>query len=419
LLFKKTGAKESMEIIADLHLHSKYSRATSERMTIEELAKFAKVKGLDVLGTGDFTHPKWLKELKSKLVKKDGIYEYDAVKFIPSGEISLIYKQGEKTRRVHNMILAPDFEVVEQINTWLSKKGRLDYDGRPIFGFSCPELVEAMMSISKDVMVIPAHAWTPWYSLFGSMSGFDSVEECFQDQAKHIHALETGLSSDPPMNWRLSSLDKFALVSNSDSHSPYPWRLGREANVFDLKTVNYDSIVNAVKKKDPKRFLYTIEVDPAYGKYHIDGHRSCGISLEPKEAEKLSNLCPKCQQPLTIGVLHRVEELADRPEGFRPKDAIPFKSLIPLHEILSALTGSGVYSKSVNLRVQELIDAVGSELDVLLKADINEVKKKDREVGEVVEAMRKQELEIKPGYDGVYGKILLRKKKKMSLKEFV
>jgi uncharacterized protein (TIGR00375 family) len=221
------------------------------------------------------------------------------------------------------------------------------------------------------------------------------------------------------MNWRLSSLDRFALVSNSDSHSPYPWRLGREANVFDLKTVNYDNIANAIKKKDPKRFLYTIEVDPAYGKYHIDGHRACDVSLEPKEAEKLSNLCPKCHQPLTIGVLHRVEELADRPEGFRPKDAIPFKSLIPLHEILSALTGLGVYSKSVNLRAQELIDAVGSELDVLLKADINEVKKKDREVGEVVEAMRKQELEIKPGYDGVYGKILLRKKKKMSLKEFV
>ena len=223
---------------ADLHIHSRYSRATSQNMTIEEIARNAKIKGLDILGTGDFTHPLWLKEIKKKLAEEDGIYDYDGVKFIPSGEISLIYNQGEKTRKIHYLLLAENFSVVDQINEFLDKKGRRDYDGRPIFGFSSIELAEQLMSISNDIEIIPAHAWTPWFAIFGSMSGFDSVEECFQEKAKYIHSIETGMSSDPALNWRISGLDKYTLISNSDAHSATPLRLGREANVFELKKTN-------------------------------------------------------------------------------------------------------------------------------------------------------------------------------------
>jgi len=286
-----------MNIIADLQVHSRFSRATSKQLNLENLEKFAKIKGLNLLGTGDISHPEWLKEIKNELTE-DGsgiLTSKSGFKFVLQGEISNIYTQGGKGRRVHTLLLAKSIEIAEQIQEALKKKGRIDYDGRPIFGFSCPELVEMMKNIDEKIEIIPAHVWTPWFSLFGSMSGFDSVEECFQDQTKHIYAIETGLSSDPAMNWRLSQLDKYTLVSNSDAHSFWPWRLGREANVFDIE-LTYDNLIDAIRNK--KGFLYTIEVDPNYGKYHLDGHRTCNICLEPEESLKNKNICPKCKKPL-------------------------------------------------------------------------------------------------------------------------
>ena len=389
--------------LADLHIHSKYSRATSGDMTIESLSKNAKIKGIDILGTGDFTHPVWLKELKEKL-SGNGIYEYDNTKFILSGEISLIYTQG-RSRRVHHVILAESFDVVDQINEFLSTKGRRDYDGRPIFGFSSVELVERLMSISKDIEIIPAHAWTPWYGVLGSMSGFDSVEECFRDETKHIHALETGLSSDPAMNWRVSSLDKFSLVSFSDAHSPYPYRLGREAIALGMKEINYKNVIEAIRARS---MLFTVEVDPNYGKYHFDGHRLCNFSCSPDESRKLNNICPKCGKKLVIGVLNRVEQLADRPEGFTPGGAVPFKSLIPLHEVISAAIGSGVFTQKTYQVYNALTSALGSEFNILLNAEEGDLRRiVDEKLSSAIMMNRLGKIRVVPGYDGVYGKLIL------------
>ncbi|MBI5347478.1 MAG: DNA helicase UvrD [Candidatus Aenigmarchaeota archaeon] len=398
-----------MNIVADLHIHSKYSRATSNLMDLENLSRFAKIKGIDVLGTGDFTHPLWFKELKHKL-SGDGIYEYDGMKFILSAEISLMYTQNGRGRRVHNIILAPDFGIAGQVNEWLGKKGRLDYDGRPIFNFNCIELVDAMMNISKDIEIIPAHAFTPWFSLFGSMSGFDSIDECFGDRVNKIHAIETGLSSNPAMNWRLSQLDRFSIVSFSDSHSPYPWRLGREATVFDVEKISCKEIINAIRNK---KIVYTIEFFPEEGKYHYDGHRACGVCMSPKEALKNKNICPKCRRMLTIGVLHRVEELADRPDGYKPEGAAPFKSLIPLSEIIAAVTGSGTGTQKVWGIYNRLIQKCGSEFKVLLEAEKSEIKAvSDETMAETIIANREGKIKIEPGYDGVYGKPVLQNKQK-------
>jgi uncharacterized protein (TIGR00375 family) len=397
-----------MKIIADLHLHSKYSRATSTQLSVPNLIKYAKIKGLSLLGTGDCLHPLWLQELKSQLTE-DGtgvLKDKDGFGFMLSGEVSSIYSQGGKARRVHNIILLKSFEVADQVVEALTKrKVNLKSDGRPICGIPCPELVELILGVDREAEVIPAHAWTPWFSVFGSESGFDSIEDCYKDQAKNIHALETGLSSDPAMNWRLSSLDKYALVSNSDSHSFWPWRIGREANVFDLKSLTYGDMLSAIREKDSKRFLYTIEVDPSYGKYHYDGHRACNISLSPEEARKLGDSCPVCKRHLTIGVLHRVEELADRPEGFVPKGAIPFKSLIPLTEIIAARMGTGqLYSKSIWAVYDRLVKAFGSEFAVLLDAEEHELRKHaDEGLAKSIVSVREGKVEIKPGYDGVYG----------------
>ncbi len=397
-----------MKVIADLHLHSRYSRATSTQLTIPNLTKYARIKGLGLLGTGDCLHPIWLQELKSQLTE-DGtgiLKDKDGFGFVLSGEISSIYSQGGKVRRVHNIILLKNFEIARQVNETLTKRGvNLKSDGRPICGIPCPELVELIMGVDKESEVIPAHAWTPWFSVFGSESGFDRIEDCYKDQTKNIHALETGLSSDPAMNWRLSSLDKYALLSNSDSHSFWPWRIGREANVFELKSLIYRDLLSAIREKDPKRFLYTTEVEPAYGKYHFDGHRLCNISLSPEEARKLGNRCPVCKKPLTIGVLHRVEELADRPVGYVPKGAIPFKSLIPLTEIISARTGIGqLYSKKIWAVYSQLIEKFGSEFAVLLDSEEKELEKVvDGKLAEAIVKVRQGNVEIKPGYDGVYG----------------
>jgi len=398
-----------MKVIADLHMHSRYSRATSKHINIENLVKYARIKGLSLLGTGDFTHPLWLRELKEGL-KEDGsgiLRDDSGFGFILSAEISSIYKQGTRVRRIHNMIFAPEIAVAEQVNEALRKRRvNLDSDGRPICGVHCPELVEIVKGVDKRCEVIPAHIWTPWFSLFGSMSGFDTIKECFQDQTKNIFALETGLSSDPAMNWRLSALDGFALVSNSDSHSFWPWRMGREANVFELKELSYDSIFGAIREKDPKSFLFTIEVDPSYGKYHLDGHRSCDICLEPKESIQIRNICPKCGNRLTIGVLHRVEELADREEGFRPKSAIPFKSLIPLSEVIASVLGvEQLYSKRVWSVHEKLISRFGSEFAVLIDAPEYELGGVvDKKLAEAIITVREGKMDVRPGFDGVYGR---------------
>jgi len=398
-----------MKIFADLHLHSHYSRATSDKMDIENLERYAKVKGVNLLGTGDFTHPLWLNELKKKLKENNGLFQFKDkdVSFILQAEVSSIYNDGE-TRKIHNVILAPSFEVVDQINDFLKNYGKLESDGRPILTrIDCAELTEKLIEISKEVMIIPAHIWTPWFSLFGSKSGFDSIEECFKDQSKNIFALETGLSSDPAMNWRLSALDRFALVSNSDSHSPWPSRLGRELNVLETE-MKYKEVINAIKEKNPKKFLYTIEVDPAYGKYHWDGHRIHDVSLDPKEAIKYHNLCPVCGKPLTIGVLHRVEELADREEGFVPRNVIPFKSLLPLSELIASFYNTQDFSKKVWEESTKLTKEFGSELNVLLNVDEERLKiLVDEKLAEIIIRNREGKLKVQPGYDGVYGKLIL------------
>ena len=400
-----------MRVIADLHIHSHYSRATSKMMNIEELSKWARVKGVNLLGTGDFTHPEWLREMKSKLTEKEsgsGIYRYNNMDFMLTAEVSLIYSQGGKGRRVHHVLLAPSFEVVDQINEWLGSKGRLDYDGRPIFGFSSIELVEKLMEISRDIEVIPAHIWTPWFSIFGSKSGFDSVEECFGDKARHIHALETGLSSDPAMNWRVSSLDRYSLVSFSDSHSAWPWRLGREASVLELGKLSYGSVLDAIRTGEG--LAETIEVDPNYGKYHLDGHRACRVCMEPKESVKVGKICPVCKRQLTIGVLHRIEELADRPEGFWPEGAKPFRSIIPLSEVIASVQGTSlVASKKVWSEHSRLMEAFGSEYKVLLEAGQAEMARVvDPRIAEAVVKVRKGLIKIQPGFDGEYGIPLFR-----------
>ena len=397
-----------MQVIADFHLHSKYSRATSKNMDIEGLSRGAKVKGLHLLGTGDFTHPFWLNELKQKLEEVGGteLFTYRGMFFILTTEVSTIFTFEGQTKKVHQIIHAPSFDVVEQINENLSKYGNLKTDGRPMLTVSAPEFVENMMEISKDVIVTSAHVWTPWFSLFGSKSGFNRVEDCYQDQTKNIFSLETGLSSNPAMNWRLSALDKFTLVSNSDSHSPYPWRLGREANAFDLKKITYREIFDAIKEKDRKKFLFTIEVEPSYGKYHFDGHRNCGISLTPAEAKKFNNICPVCGRKLTIGVLHRVEELADRPEGFVPEDAIPFKTLLPLYEIISFVTGTNqLYSQKVIVEQDRLIENFGNEFNVLLNVSKEELLKVTSEkIADAIVKVREGKVKYAAGYDGVYGR---------------
>ena len=397
-----------MRIVADLQLHSKYALATSRNMDLEHIAEGARVKGLNLLGTGDFTHPVWFSELRKNLepIQGTGLFSYGGIAWVLAGEVSTVYLQEGKTRKVHHLMYSPDFEVVAQINQILSKFGNLSTDGRPVLkGVGSAELVELVTSLSTDVVVIPAHCWTPWFGVFGSRSGFDSLEECYQDQTAKIFAIETGLSSDPQMNWRISSLDNVALVSNSDAHSPNPWRLGREANVFELNKLSYREVFDAIRLKDRSRFLFTIEVDPAYGKYHFTGHKKCGVSFSPKDALEMANRCPRCQKMMTVGVLQRVEMLADRPEGFKPASAIPFKSLLPLYEVISFATGvNRLYVKAVLEQQNRLIGKFGSELAVLLEAPLEELLSHSKsQVAQAIVAVRENRLKFTPGYDGVYG----------------
>lgn len=397
-----------MRVVADLQLHSKYAMATSKNTDLEHLAEGARLKGLNLLGTGDFTHPRWFEELKAKLEPQPGtgLFSYHGMTWMLTGEVSTVYQQDGRTRKVHHLLNSPDLETVAQVNQALAKYGDLASDGRPVLtGLDSAELVEILTGISASVVVIPAHAWTPWFSVFGSKSGFDTLEECYQDQTGKIFAVETGLSSDPQMNWRLSQLDRVALVSNSDAHSPNPWRLGREANVFELRRLTYGEVFDAVKKKDGSRFLFTIEVDPSYGKYHFSGHRRCGFSASPAEATRLGNMCPKCGRKLTVGVLQRVEELADRPDGYRPANAIPFKTLLPLYEVISFATGvNRLYAKAVVEEQDRLVRTFGSELAVMLDASEEELSKATRvSVVRAIMALREGRVKFEPGYDGVYG----------------
>lgn len=398
-----------MKFIADFHLHSKYSRATSSRMDLENLDRWAKIKGIKVLGTGDFTHPEWFKNLKEKLEPAEpGLFklkkvEADLTRFILTTEISCVYSKKGRVRKIHILVFAPSFEVVEKINAHLSWIGNLKADGRPILGLDAKELAKIVLSVSEECLIVPAHLWTPWFSLFGSKSGFDSIKECFEDYSKYIYALETGLSSDPAMNWRLSALDKIVLISCSDAHSPQ--KIGREANVFDTE-LSYPAIINAIKSKNPQRFLYTIEFFPQEGKYHYDGHRMCEIRLSPQESKKYNNICPNCGRPLTIGVLNRVEELSDRPEGFQPENAISFKSLVPLNEIIADSLGVLPGAKQVEQEYTNLIEKFGNEFRILLDAPQQELETVTLpEVAEGIIRVREGKIFVEPGYDGVYGKI--------------
>ncbi len=387
-----------MNVIADLHLHSRHSRACSKDITLQNLEKYARLKGLSLLGTGDFQHPKWLPELKRELTDngKGALYTKTGYPFILQTEISLIYSQDGKGRRVHNVVLAPNFETADQIAEYLSKKGRIDYDGRPIFNISCDKFVEDLRAINPEIEVIPAHAWTPWFSVFGSMSGFNSLQECFKDQTKHVHAIETGLSSDPAMNWKLTKLDNVALISSSDSHSAYPWRIGREATVFDMKEMSYAELIKAIRENN---IVETLEFYPEEGKYHYDGHRACGTCLTPKESLAMKKICPNCKKQMTIGVASRIQELADRET--KPAHAKPYRNLIPLSEILAHFTGTTVATKKVWEQYFKLVNAFGNELTVLSAKAEDLAKHIDPKIAHAIANV--STVKWKPGYDGVYG----------------
>jgi len=394
--------------IADLHIHSKYSRATSKDMEVLSLYKWAKVKGIKVLGTGDFTHPYYLNDLKTHLEPAaNGLFrlrgEGEDVYFMLTAEVNNIFPAKGKERKIHTLIFAPSFEVVEKINARLSQYTDLSIDGRPTLSFSAKELVKIVLDISEDCLIVPAHAWTPWYGIFGSKSGFDSIEECFEEESRYIYAIETGLSSDPSMNWRLSSLDHITLISNSDAHSPS--KIGREANIFHCN-LDYYEIIDTIKNKDRNRLIATIEFYPEEGKYHFDGHRKCNVVFSPQETKRHNYICPVCGKRLTVGVMHRIESLADRPSGHRPNDAIPEIHLVPLEQIISEALGVQTTTKAVQEEYKRLVSIGGSEFEILLKLSIEELSRfVPPRILEGISRVREGKLFIKPGFDGVYGKI--------------
>lgn len=405
-----------MRFIADLHIHSKYSRATSKEMSPEIIDKWAQLKGISVIGTGDFTHPQWFRELNEKiesagngLFRLRNVFRTDGIPalcradvfFMLSAEISCIYRKNGKTRKMHSILFVPDFATAAKINIALAKIGNLNADGRPILGLDAKELLRIVLDSSPEAMLVPAHAWTPHFSIFGAESGFDSFEECFEELTPHIYAIETGLSSDPLMNWRLSALDRIALISNSDAHSPA--KIGREANIFDTD-ISYKAIIDAVKTK--KGFSGTIEFFPEEGKYHYDGHRTCGISFTPKETLRHNYLCPVCGKRVTVGVMHRVEKLADRAEGFKPKGSPSFYSIIPLPEIIAEVLKVGPNSKAVDKEYQNLLYRLGNEFKILINIPLDDIEKAGSPlIREAIALMRKGDVHIAPGFDGEYGKV--------------
>jgi len=401
-----------MKFVADFHIHTKYSRATSKAMDLPNIAKWAKLKGIDLVGTGDFTHPAWIEELKGQLKQlSSGLYEHDGTQFILTAEVSNMYTKNGRGRRIHTILIAPDLDAAEKISKALGKIGNILSDGRPIFGFDVKDLVKLCLDISPDCMIVPAHIFTPWFSLFGSRSGFDSIEECFEEETKNIYALETGLSSDPAMNWRISALDKYTLLSNSDAHSPA--KLGREVNVFDIE-MSYSSIIEAIKNKTKKKMPLTIEFFPEEGKYHFDGHRDCGIQFSPEETKKHKGICPKCNRPLTVGVMSRVDDLADRPDGFRPSNATPFKRMVPLQEIIAQAHNKGVQTKGVQQEYQRLVQYFRTEFEVLLHATESDLAScLSERLFKAIVKVRNGDLIISPGYDGEFGTVSIFKENEL------
>ncbi len=435
-----------MKLIADLHLHSKYARACSEQLTFENNTKWANWKGLHIIGTADFTHPFWFEDIKENLVEAgEGIYRYRNEKgeistwplYLLTVETSNMFTQDNKGRRVHLLILAPSIETAEKINTSLVSAGaNLMSDGRPMMGLTAKQMVELVLGVSEDCLLIPAHIWTPWFGMFGDKSGFNSLAQAFGEYAKDIYAIETGLSSDPAMNWRIKELDNRSIVSFSDAHSP--WKMGREATVFKLKVKSeklkvdeekiddigfgYHDIVDAIKQKANARCSIdsTIEFYPEEGKYHYTGHRNCNVRQSPEETKKLGVICPVCHRPLTVGVMHRVEELAGRTTqelGVRNKEGLiksetlskrpGYHMLVSLTEIMAEALGvAGVNTQTVLQPYHRLVQEFGSEFEVLLNSDIEEIKRAAGErVGEGIELVRQGKLVIEPGYDGVFGKV--------------
>ena len=393
-----------MKLIADLHIHSRFSLATSPDLNLETLSRSAKQKGIQLLGTGDMTHPVWSRELESQLQPvAEGIFEYNQVNFILSVEVSQVYRQDGKVRRIHNLVYAPGFRELKLLNKQLSKYGKLGSDGRPTLSLPGNELVKICKDISARIEIIPAHAWTPWYAVFGSKSGFNRLEECFGEYAKYIRAIETGLSSDPAMNWRCSWLDTISLISNSDAHSPV--KLGREANCLNIP-LSYDALFSAIYQRQPEQFTGTIEFYPEEGKYHYDGHRNCGICYSPEESRRHNNNCPVCGKPLTLGVLHRVESLSDRPVGYTPAKRIPFRRLVCLMELIALSLQKKTTSPVVSRLYQKLIQSYGNEFDILLELDASSMDGMTAELKQLILQNRAGEFQCSPGYDGEFGSII-------------
>ena len=408
-----------MKIIADLHVHSKYSRATARDLDLENLYENAQIKGIQLVGTGDFTHPAWFSEIENKLEPAEpGLLQLkpdiaDAiikrvppacrgvVRFVLTTEISNIYKKHGRTRKNHNIVFAPDLETAGKLGSRLELIGNIHSDGRPILGLDARDLLEIVLETSEDAFLVPAHIWTPWFSVLGSKSGFESIADCFGDLAHHVFAAETGLSSDPGMNWRVSSLDEISLISNSDAHSPA--NLGREANVFDTELSLY-AVRDALKNADPNHFRGTIEFYPEEGKYHLDGHRSCGVCFEPEQTAQHQGVCPECGKPLTIGVLSRVEQLADRPRGVKPEKARPYHNLVPLLGILGEILQVGAKSQKAQLAYRTAIEKLGPEFAILEQLEIQQIEGAGIPLlAEAIRRVRSGEMQIQPGFDGEYG----------------
>lgn len=393
-----------MRLIADFHVHSKYARATSQRCDIPGIAEGARTKGINLISTGDFTHPVYFNELRRDLKDaEEGLFDYGGVKFILGTEVGLTYDHQGKNRRMHHLILAPSFEIAAQINESLSKHGNLREDGRPTLRMSSAALADSVFSISKECMIIPAHAWTPWFSVFGSRAGVDSMEEAFEEQARNIHALETGLSSDPAMNWTLSGLDRFTLLSNSDAHSP--GKLGREANVFELEKATYRSVTEAIRTR--RGFVKTYEFYPEEGKYHYDGHRECGVLLSPEESRARNDICPVCRKKLTIGVLHRVTDLADRKTGFRPEGAVPFRYIVPLTTVISKALKKPETSVAVAEEYSKLVRYFSNEFAVFEASEEQLRLATSKEIADALMKVSAGKVRWVPGHDGVFGELIL------------
>jgi len=439
-----------MQQILDLHIHSKYSRSCSTQLTLENIDAACRLKGVDIIATGDFTFPDWFKAIKNELEEitpsssplsgggASGLYKLksatdDKIKFILSTEVALIYKDGVgHARRIHLVIHAPNIEAAEELNKYLDKDYNIRSDGRPILGLAAPKLMKLCLGIDNKFLIYPAHIWTPWFAVFGSKSGFDKMEDCFHEYTKDVYAIETGLSSDPEMNWRLSALDKLTILSNSDAHS-LP-NIAREANVFEMKKITYDEIYNIIKNKkiykdkaplnpeNPPNPLYqggtaqggsqagvkyTIEFYPEEGMYHYDGHRTCGVSFTPEQTKKYKGICPVCKKPLVIGVMNRVDELADRPLGFKPDNAAPFKKLVELDKIIAETRGiKSRSSNKVQAEYRDLIKHGGNELNILLNMNLKDLAEiADPAIVEGIKRVREGKLIIKPGFDGQYGEV--------------